>query len=257
MTIDRIRLTFSLAFMLGWQDVRQAYRRSSFGPFWITAGMTVQILTIAFVFGMIFKTDMQEFLPFIASSIIFWSLISATISDGCMSFIGGEAIIKQLNIPLLTHVLRVIWRNLINFAHNVVILPLAFVVVLHGLNWNAVLAIPGIVLLIINLGWIALVLAFLSARFRDMPPIVSSLLMIALYLTPVMWYPSLIGNNELAHFLLGLNPFYHLLQIVRSPLLGEVPTVENWSLSVLLATVGWSIAALVFSRFRTAIAYWV
>ena len=257
MNLDRIRMTFSLALMLGWQDVRQAYRRSSFGPFWITAGMTVQILTIAFVFGMIFKTDMQDFLPFIASSIIFWSLIAATISEGCMSFIGGEAIIKQLNIPLLTHVIRVIWRNLINFAHNIIILPLAFLVVLHGLNWNAFLALPGMVLLIINLSWMALILALVSARFRDIPPIVSSLLMIALYLTPVMWYPSLIGNNQLAHFLLGLNPFYHLLQIVRSPLLGESPTLENWSISIVLGIVGWSMAALVFAKFRTAIAYWV
>lgn len=257
MNLDRIRLTFSLALMLGWQDVRQAYRRSSFGPFWITAGMTIQILTMAFVFGMIFKTSMQEFLPFIASSIIFWSLISSTLSEGCMSFISGEAIIKQLNIPLMTHVIRVIWRNLVNFAHNVVILPLAFLVVLHGVNWNALLAIPGILLLIANLGWMALVLALVSARFRDMPPIVSSLLMIALYLTPVMWYPSLIGNNQLAHFLLGLNPFYHLLQIVRSPLLGLTPTVENWGISLGLAVLGWATATFVFLKFRNSIAYWV
>lgn len=257
LTSQRIIRSIKLASFLGWQDVRQAYRRSVIGPFWITAGMAVQIGAMAIVFGMIFKAEMINFLPFIATSIILWSLIAGILSEGCMSFIGAEAIIRQLNLSMATHVLRVIWKNIVTFGHNVVILPLAFLIVFRGLEPCALFALPGLSLLVLNLSWMAMLLGLLSARYRDLPPIVSSLLTIALYVTPVMWYPSLIGNNAVAHFLLGLNPFYHLIQIVRLPLLGEFPTIENWSVSITLFVLGWAAVLVFFRKFGKSIAYWV
>jgi lipopolysaccharide transport system permease protein len=252
-----MRDTIRLSGMLGWQDVRQAYRRSAIGPFWITAGMAVQIATMGVVFGLIFKTDLTQYLPFLAVSIILWGFISSVLNDGCTSFITAEAIIKQLNISMLTHVLRVIWKNMLTLGHNLVILPVVFLAMWQGVGWEIALFIPGCVILLANLTWMVLLLGMVSARFRDMPPIVNSLLTIAFYVTPVMWFPSLIGDNALAHLMLGLNPFYHLLQLVRLPLLGGFPTLENWGLSILLAVIGWIFAFLMFKKFRAQIAYWV
>lgn len=246
-----------LAAMLGWQDVRQAYRRSVVGPFWITGGMAIQIATMGIVFSLIFKSDIQNYLPFLASSIIIWGFMSSVISEGCLSYITGEAIIKQLNIPLYVHVLRVVWKNIITFGHNLIILPLVFLAIWQGVSWQIVLVIPALVILIVNLTWLATLLGALSSRFRDLPPIITSLLTVAFYLTPVMWYPTLIGNNQLAHLLLGLNPFYHLLQIVRLPILGETPTIENWSLSISFALFGWLLTNILMKRIQKKIAYWV
>ena len=243
--------------MLGWQDVRQAYRRSVVGPFWITGGMAIQIATMGVVFSLIFKSDIQNYLPFLATSIIIWGFMSSVISEGCQSFIAGESIIKQLNTPIYVHVLRVVWKNIITFGHNLVILPLVFLIIWQGVSWQLLLVLPGLVVLIINLTWLATVLGALSSRFRDLPPIIASLLTVAFYVTPVMWYPTLIGNNQLAHLLLGLNPFYHLLQIVRLPILGQTPTLENWTLSILFALGGWLLTILLMKRVQKKIAYWV
>ncbi len=246
-----------LAAMLGWQDVRQAYRRSVVGPFWITGGMAIQIATMGIVFSLIFKSDIQNYFPFLATSIIIWGFMSSVISEGCQSFIAGESIIKQLNIPLYVHVVRVVWKNIITFGHNLVILPLIFLVIWHGVSWQLLLVLPGLAILIINLTWLATVLGALSARYRDLPQIVASLLTVTFYVTPVMWYPTLIGNNQVAHLLLGLNPFYHLLQIVRLPILGQLPTFENWSLSIVFALSGLIMAKLLMARVQKKIAYWV
>ena len=246
-----------LAAMLGWQDVRQAYRRSVVGPFWITGGMAIQIATMGVVFSLIFKSDIQNYLPFLATSVIVWGFMSSVISEGCLSYINGESIIKQLNIPLYVHVLRVVWKNIITLGHNLVILPLVFLVIWHGVSWQLLLVLPGLVILIANLTWLATVLGALSSRFRDLPPIITSLLTVTFYVTPVMWYPTLIGNNQLAHMLLGLNPFYHLLQIVRLPILGQVPTIENWTLSLVFALGGWVFTILLMKRVQNKIAYWV
>lgn len=252
-----LSLSIRIALMLGWQDVKQAYRRSAIGAFWITAGMAVQIGTMGFVFTMLFKTNPADYLPYLTASTIFWGLISSIINDGCFSFINAEAIIKQLKIPLYSHVLRVAWKSIITMGHNLVILPVVFLVLGRGFGFEAILSIPGFVIVVANLVWISMLLSMLSARYRDMPPIIGSLMTVVFYLTPVIWQPGLIGNNQLAHFLLGLNPFYHLLQIVRAPILGELPTIENWSLSIMFAVVGWMLTLAIFRRYQNKIAYWV
>jgi ABC-type polysaccharide/polyol phosphate export permease len=247
----------SLGFMLGWQDVRQSYRRSAVGPFWLTIGMAIQIVTMGLVFGLIFKTELTEYIPFLATSIIFWGLISTTINEGCSTFIASESMIKQLNLPHFQYVVRTVWRNLISSAHNLVILPLVLLFFLRLPSWTLIGLIPGGIILVLNLCWVVWLFGIISARFRDMQQIVASGMTIAFYVTPVMWFPNLIENNRLAHLLLGLNPFYHWLQIVRLPIMGQWPTWENWALASLSAILGWTVTLGAYKRYRHMIAYWV
>lgn len=243
--------------MLGWQDVKQAYRRSAVGPFWLTIGMAIQILTMGLVFGMIFKSPLQDYLPFLATSIIIWGFISSTINEGCLTFTSSEAMLRQLNLPHFNYVFRTVWRNAVSAGHNFVILPIVLLSFWKFPGWSILALAPGILVLVVNLTWVVWLLGMISARFRDMPPIVTSLITIAFYLTPVMWYPKLIENNTLAHLLLGFNPIYHWLQIVRLPILGEWPTLENWSLSLVSAIFGWSILLISYRRYKNMIAFWV
>lgn len=255
--LNDARQPLIVATLLGYQDIKQAYRRSALGPFWLTIGMAIQIVSMGLVFGLIFKTELNDYLPFLAISIIFWGLISATLSEGCMTFVAAEPIIKQLKIHHFEHVARVVLKNVFTTAHNVVILPLVLLFFWKLPGWQLLSFIPGLLVLVVNLTWCVWLLGMVSARFRDLPPIISSVLTIAFYVTPVMWYPSLIENDELAHFLLGLNPLYHWMQIVRLPLLGEWPTVENWALAVLSAGVGWVTTIWVHRKYKNMIAYWV
>ncbi len=219
--------------------------------------MGAQIVTMSLVFGLIFKTEMHEYMPFLATSIVLWGLIAATVNEGCLAFINAEAIIRQLSIPHLQHVLRVVWKNLLTVAHNAVILPLVFLFFLVAPNWSLTAVLPGLIVLILNLTWVVWLLGMMSARYRDMPPIVNSLVTIAFYVTPIMWYPKLIANDSLAHLLLGLNPLYHWVQIVRLPILGQWPTLENWGLALLSAGIGWTVTLLAYEKYKNMIAYWV
>lgn len=218
--------------------------------------MAVQIATMGVVFGIIFKTPLQEYLPFLATSIILWGLMASIITDGCMSFISAESIIKQLHLPMYIHIFRTVWKQIIIFGHNLVILPLVFLAVWHPLSWSLVLFIPGLVLVVLNVGWMAYLLAMLSARYRDIPQVIASVMTILYFVSPVMWQPSLIPTGT-AHLLLGLNPMYHLLQVMRLPILGQLPTLENWVLATVFAIFGWAGVALAISKFRNQIAYWV
>ena len=247
---------YPLAGMLGWQDVRQRYRRSALGPFWLTISMGVMIGTIGVVFGSIFHTPMAEFLPFLATGLILWGFMSSVVTEGCTGFISAEGIIKQLPIPLFVHILRMIWRNMIIFAHNIVILPIVFLAVGKPLSLVAFLSIPGFALAVLNLGWLALLLGVICARYRDLPQIVGSILQIVFYLTPIVWMPSSMPHRA-GLFLLQLNPVYHILAIVRDPLIGHMPTATNWGISCILALAGWSGTLAFYGRYKGRIAYWL
>ena len=247
---------YPLAGMLGWQDVRQRYRRSAVGPFWLTISMGVMIGTIGLVFGHIFKSPMHDFLPFLAAGMILWGLVSSIINEGCTGFIAAEGIIKQLPIPLYVHILRLLWRNLLIFAHNLVIFPLVLLAVGRPLNLIAFVSIPGLALILVNMMWVALILAVICARYRDLPQIVGSLLQVLYFLTPIMWLPHTLAPG-LQSYLLDFNPFFHLFELFRAPLLGELPTSMNWIVSAGMAIVGWAAALFIFGRYKARIAYWV
>ena len=241
---------------LGWQDVKQAYRRSAVGPFWVTLGMAVQVLAIGLVFGLIFGTPMRDFLPFLAASLILWAFLSSSILDGSMAFVSGEAILRQLPIPQYVHILRSIWKNILLLAHNIVILPIVFLVFLKAPTWNLLLVVPGFLLSTLFLYAGTFILAFVTTRFRDMQQIIGSVMTVMFYVTPVIWQPSLIPSGT-AHLLLGLNPFYHFLQIMRLPILGQAPTFENWALSITMTLIAGSVAYLASNKYKNRLAYWV
>lgn len=249
-------LRFRLIGMLGWQDVKQRYRRSALGPFWLTISMGVMIATIGIVFGKIFKSPMSDFLPFLTVGLIVWTFMQTVIAEGCMSFIAAEGVIKQLPLPLFIHVARVVWRNFLILGHNIVIFPLVLLAVGKPLSLEAFLCLPGLIVVILNLLWLILILAVLCARYRDLPQIINSMLQVVFYLTPIMWLPNLLPAST-GTYLLGWNPLFHLIEIVRAPLLNRVATELNWEVSLGLAVVGWAIALAVYGRYKTRIAYWL
>ena len=251
-----LRQSVEIGLMLGWQDLRQAYRRSKLGQFWITVGMALQIVTIGFVFGLLFGVPIQEYLPFVSTGVILWGLVSSSLNEGAMTFITSEALIKQLRLPPITHIVRVIWKSLLGFGHNLIILPIVFLLMGKAINASILLFIPGLLIVIVNLSWMVFILATISSRFRDMPPIISALTLMLFYVTPVMWYPSSL-SPQVAHLMLGLNPFYHFYQLLRQPVMGEVPTFENYAISLGFCLVGVLLALFVNSKTSTKIAFWV
>lgn len=89
-----------LAMILGWHDIRSRYRRSVIGPFWLTISMGVMIACIGLVFGGIFNTPMDEYLPFLTAGIILWTFITGTINEGCTAFISAEGMINKVDPKL-------------------------------------------------------------------------------------------------------------------------------------------------------------
>lgn len=247
---------YRLALIFGWQDVAQRYRRSRVGAFWLTLNMAVFIGAVGLIFGTLFQSEMREFLPYLCAGVITWGFISTCLNEGCTTFTASDGIILQVRMPLFTHVMRALWRNVIIFAHNIVIFPILLLILGRVVSFNVLWAIPGFILLCLNLSWMMLILAILCARFRDMTQVVTNILQVLFYATPIMWMVKILPDHVSRTFI-ELNPFYHFLELVRAPLFGSAPSLLNWTFGFACAIIGWGIAIVFFGRYRWRVAYWL
>ena len=235
-------------------DIRQRFRRSVLGPFWLTISMGTMVATLGFLFSAVFHQDVAKTLPYIATGLIFWGLLTSCINEGAMVFIAAKADIHNLPMPLSVHFYRMMARNIMTWGFNMAIYLVMVVWFELIPGWNALLFIPGFILFLINAAWISLAIGVLSTRYRDVPQVIANAIQVVFFLTPIFWSPeSLPGRPAFV----TLNPFYHLIEIVRAPLLSEVVSPLSWSLCIGMAAAGLGFTAWLYRRAHARIAYWV
>lgn len=267
---------------LGWQDIRQRYRRSVLGPLWITISMGVTALGLGLLYSQLFGAQIGTFLPYITTGFIVWHFLLGNLTEGTDTFIANEGLIKHLPAPLSVYVLRTLWRQTIMFGHNLVIYFIVLAVFWGslsqdgyvitknlenpipqpGLDWSVLLAIPGFLLVAVNAGWVVLLFGIVSTRFRDIPQVVTSLINLLFFMTPIVWSADILQSKFGAeanwrNLVIELNPLYHLLQIVRAPLIGNQESWHHWVIVGGMAVAGWTLALVVMRNYRSRVSYWV
>ncbi len=240
--------------LLSWHDIKLRYRGSLLGPFWLTVSMGVMIGALAVVYGPLFDQDLGQYVPYLTCGFLAWGLILGLLTDGCLTFIGSDALIRQIRLPLSVFVYRVACRNAIVLAHNAVIYAAVLAVFRLWPGWTGLLALAGVAGVMIGLLWAVLVFGMVCARFRDVAPIVSNVMQVAFFVTPIIWRPEDIKRDSL---LVDANPFHHFIEVIRMPLLGQPPAAASWAVVAVTGLAGWCLAIVLYRRFRSRIAFWV
>lgn len=239
---------------LAYQDIRLRYRGSILGPLWITMSAAVMIAAMGTLYSQLFKINIEFYLPYLTLGMILWSYILTIVTDGCQTFLVVGALIQQVPLPYSLHAFRVTYRNVLVMGHNIVILPIVWILFPPHLTVSAFMAIPGFAVLLMNGVWVSILLGMVSARFRDVPPIVTSVVQVVFLVTPIFWSPDLLQNWKA---LAELNPIFALIDIVRAPLMGSGPAPYSWIVAIVFTCVGSATTLIFFARFRSRIAYWI
>jgi ABC-type polysaccharide/polyol phosphate export permease len=241
---------------LGWLDVRRRYKRTMIGPFWNSITLAVYVLSVGTVGAAIWHQNIYDYLPFLVSGMIVWTLVSTIIVESCNVFIAGQSLFRNIRFDYSVLAYALVWRNFLVLLHNFVIYFLVVAVLKPSLfSVTALLAIPGLALVLLNGVWLSLLFGIICLRFRDVGPVVSSALQIAMLITPLLWPADTLAGSKRLVFV-EINPLYHVLDVVRAPLIGEVPEAASYGVVVALTIGGWWLAYAVFKRFRKRIAYW-
>ena len=187
----------------GWHDMVARYRRSWIGPLWLILSAAIFIAALSLVYSTLFRMELSTYVPFVAVGVVIWGFISSVASESVNTFVESETYIRQVRANLFVYVLRVIWRNVLVFAHQ-------FVVVLVVLALFATLelrmlplAALGMFVLFLQALWITPLLGLIGTRFRDLQPIITNLLQVLFFITPVIWAPALLGSRR---WIADMNP---------------------------------------------------
>lgn len=245
-----------VATLLALTDIKMLYRRSSLGPLWVTLTLGAQIAVIGLLFSTLFSVDRFNYFLYFGVGLTFWLFLTSTINEGAASLVNSGSLIRQVALPVSTHVLRVILKNLFILGHNFLILIPLFALSSDSIGFSSFLVLPSLLLVVANLVWIALSAAILSARYRDLPPVINGFIVIAFYATPILWEPKQF-EGSLVFSLIPLNPFFHLLEIFRQPLLGFPIPWQSALVLLVSALVGFGILGFLRAKMERNVAFWV
>ncbi|MDO5668421.1 MAG: ABC transporter permease [Corynebacterium sp.] len=246
---------------LGWQDIKQRYRRSTLGPLWITIATGVMALALGLLYSMLFQLPLADFLPHVTVGLIMWGFISGCIKDGAEIFIDNEGLIKQLPSALSVHVYRLVWRQALFLAHNLVIWAVLMMIFPRPLGWDLLLAIPAMALLILNGVWVTMFFGIVATRYRDVAPLLEAMVQLLFYVTPIVWTTQTLKEQggEIAQraLLAEINPLYHYMEIIRAPMIGQPLAAYHWWIVLACTAVGLILALLAMKQWRFRVSYWV
>ena len=244
-----------LCHMMGLAEIRRRYARSRVGQFWFTISTGVLVLGLGVVWAALWRTQVSDLLPFLATSLVLWLCLSGAIGEATTVLAASGPLFLNQGMSFATAVLGLVYRHLIILAHNVPIILLTMLAFPPTLGPASLLVVPGLVCLVLSLVWLCYVVALVCVRFRDLVHLVQNGLTMAFFVTPVLWKPEQLPPD--AALWMRFNPFAALIAVVREPLLGKVPTVWDWLGAVVVAVGGFALALPLIGYSRRRAIYWI
>lgn len=238
----------------GWIDVIWRFRRTRLGAFWHTLGLAAFVLVMGVLWSTILKQDPLQYFRYVTSSMIVWGLIASFITEGTGILIAGQPTALSMRFPFVAFAFAHVWRAVLLFGHHLVFYVVVMVGTLYSPGWALLYAIPALLLIVANGVWISLLSGMISLRWRDMGPATFSAMQIAIFVTPVFWPKELLGP-KLA-FAADFNPLYHLVRILRDPMLGTVPPLESWLWVIATLIAGSTLTFWLYGKQRDRMPYW-
>ena len=240
--------------LLAVNDIRSQYRHSTLGTLWITATTGVFAVTIGVIYGQFFGQDIASYLPYFATGFIIWTFLSGATNEVTRTLIGASSLIQTSRMPISFHVMRMMAKNLLVFAHNITVIVAIWLWFRWPVDLTILLAVPGFLLLFVTLVSGGLALAIVCVRFRDIPPLVQAVTQFVFFASPIIWFPEQI---KIGKALVWANPVSHYLAVVRGPLLDRPVPVSSWIAVVIVTVACLLLAAFVYRRYRNRVAFWV
>jgi ABC-type polysaccharide/polyol phosphate export permease len=241
---------------IGYLDVIQSYRRSFFGPLWITLSIAIQSLSVTFIYSQLFNSsDKKEYYAYVVCGLIAWAWFSSLLTEMGNVFLSHASYLKSSNINKEQFVWAMAWKHTIIFLHNMVLWIFYWLFGALSININTLyIFITFPLVFFISLPVIS-VLGLLFSRYRDFARLVASLITLLLIVTPIFWRAEqLVGTRQL---MFKLNPIYYLVESLRAPLMGHEITLDTWIVLLILGIFSWTILATFYVRKKNKLIFWI
>lgn len=240
---------------LGWYDIKSQYRRTIFGPIWLSLSMAIFILGFSYVGTRVFSSTVADYLfPFAIGHVTF-IFFSTSLNESAQAFIAGAPYLKQIKVTKLSLILRVFYKNLIILSHNAIILLIIALIYANVRNINYIALVCSVCISFLFLIFACAIIAALAVRFRDVPMMLISIIQLLYFVTPIIWDPQKIGANS--QWILYINPFYYVIESIRRPLMGNSIEFDIYFGMFTLLCGSIIIFFVLYLFVRRKITYWI
>jgi len=240
-----------------WLELVTKYRRSKLGILWALMPPFLYAFGVGWFFGMLQGVDPIEFIPHLGIGYVVFRLVTVAISESTTACATHASFIMDGRTRLTDYVLRVVAKALFYFVLATPVITIALVMSGSVSLAGVMVAVPALLIVLLNIAWIGAVVAVVGARFPDVSQLVGSALMFSFLFTPIIWQASQVPLGTMRGTIARANPLFHFVEIVRAPLL-EQP-LERLSIVyvAVLTVLGWGVAAWVYRRYAKFVPMWV
>jgi len=242
---------------LGTWDVRRRYTRTSLGIAWIFLHLTIQLAAVGFIYTILLGQEIQAFIPVLATGLIIWGYLTSSIVEGGNALITSEGYIKQIGLPIHIYVFRAFVSITIVMLMSSLVYVAVALLLRIPFGWGTLWVLPGLILLGVVSILLIFTFAHLTPRFRDIGQLASSAMQVLFYLTPVIWPADILEKRGLS-IVYEVNPLFHLLEILRRPLLhAQSADVVDYAFVLGLVALLAASAITVTWRFHRKVIYFL
>ncbi|GAA3931737.1 ABC transporter permease [Luteimonas lutimaris] len=210
------------------------------------------------VYSHLMGYQIGEYMPYLATGYVVWRFMLQVINDSSGTLHSHKAYIMDGRVRLTDFLLRSFAKAGLQFLFGMIVVV---AVVLWFQSWQGLLSLATMLLtmplLLANLFWISVCVGLIGARFPDTRDAIGTVLVAGFLLTPILWMIDRFPPDSLRGFLARLNPAYHLIDLVRSPVLGHLPEKSSVIVALVMCVVGWCLASWLYRRYARFVALWV
>jgi ABC-2 type transport system permease protein/lipopolysaccharide transport system permease protein len=243
-----------VSWKVAYDEIKIKYRRSILGPAWISINMLITIFALGLVFSNIFNVNAKNYIAYVFCGLLSWGFISSVVLDSVTLYLSSS--IKNYNFPVFFFPLKNTFKNLIISSHNLLIYIFLFLFFDKSiLNWNILYLFISTPIYILNAIFISLSVGLISLRFRDVGQIIINGMYLVFLITPIFWDPNVLMGKKVA--ITEFNPFYYLIEIIREPMLGNIPDIKLYIISMIITIINGFFTYIIFIKNFKNKAFWV
>jgi ABC-2 type transport system permease protein/lipopolysaccharide transport system permease protein len=231
------------------------YRKTIMGPLWTVIGPALFILVLGGLYSQINDAEPGRFVPHLTVGIVVWTFINSIVSGGPSVFTDKRGVILQGGMTLSEISVVSILSELLLLLHQLILIVFVMIYFSIPLTPYSLVAIVGFAILMLNAGWVIMLFGILGARYRDIREIATAVMRIAFLATPIIWMPEQRGG--FTKIFLDYNPFYHMIEIVRAPLLGNSIGGLTWFAVIAVTVAGYGACFFMYRRYAPYVVLWV
>jgi ABC-type polysaccharide/polyol phosphate export permease len=240
-----------------WLDVIVKYRRTSLGLIWMMLPPFVFMVLLGSTYSQLMGYETSKYLPFLGLGYLLWRIIIQTISESTSVFRNHKSFIYDGRMRLTDYLLRIIAKALFYFIGSLPIIVGVFIWSPQVSVWPMLSLVFTLPVFLIGMLWLSAHLALFGARYPDTAEFTNTILIFAFLVTPILWYPEQAHGGRVLHVITMVNPAAHLIEFVREPMLGTMPSMYTLMYVACYTIIGGVSTFFLYRRYSRYVPIWI